>query len=125
MRLRRSVSLTVILAIAVVIAINWQAILLGGSMILAESRPALLADANWNDPSTAKNFNARFAPGTKSNELVAWLRGNDFEIQAGKGRAERKVSSLPCNERVVVSWQSDAGGRIAERRAIVTESGCL
>lgn len=94
-------------------------------MFLADSRPTLLADAKWNDPSTAQNFNARFAPGTESDELVAWLRGNDFEVQADKGRAERKVSSLPCNERVVVSWQSDAGGRIAERRATVTESGCL
>lgn len=124
MTLPRFVSSVVFVALAAALLLNWQTILLSGSILLSDTRPALLADAKWNDPATARKFNSRFVTGTASAELVEWLRQNDFQVRADQGRAERKISSLPCNERVVVTWRSDSG-RLAERRATVTESGCL
>ena len=107
------------------VALNWPRILFGTAELLAEKRPVLLADAQWNDQSSARLFKTRFAPGTATTKLVEWLEQQDFSINADKFAAERKVFSFPCTERVTVSWSSDRDGRLATAEAKVQEAGCL
>jgi hypothetical protein len=125
MPLRRSIALVAILGIGAFVAIYWQSIFLGVAMLSSDSRPALLADAEWNSPSSARDFNARFVAGKRSDDLIDWLKQNDFAIDSGNGHAERTMQSLPCNERLTVNWQSDAAGRLISAKAVIFEAGCL
>jgi hypothetical protein len=122
---RRFIILAAVLGIGIVAAMNLRGILLGAAMLSDDSRPALLTNARWNDPASAHKFNSTFSPGTSVDELIGWLKQNGFTLTSGKGHAERQLKSLPCNERLVVEWQSDNQSRIVVASAAVSESGCL
>jgi hypothetical protein len=109
---------------AVLIALYWQEILLSLAMSTAESRPSLLVNARWNDAESPPAFRSTFPSGKPEQELLDWLKANEFEVHAERGMAQRTIRSLPCNERVVVNWRS-AGGRLSETKATVREAGCL
>lgn len=95
------------------------------AFLTAEQRPALLKDAGWNDPASAKAFGNRFHAGVPEAELLAWLADQDFEIDRGRRTADRAIGGLPCNERAFVTWTVDAGSRLANAEAILSEAGCL
>jgi hypothetical protein len=115
---------TVVILVAVV-ALNWQVVGLGLAAYLAERRPALLADAEWDKPATARTFLSRFGPGTSEGELLEWLNSNDFTVDRDSGRANRLISSLPCNERVEITWSKAPGDAIVSAEARVSQAGCL
>jgi hypothetical protein len=113
-------------AVLILLAIlNWEGVMLGIAVSSSEGRPPLLADAEWDDPNTAHEFNARFPLGAPEPELLAWLNDNEFEIDAELGRAERRVSIGICNEDVRVVWSTDQAGRLEFSEATVSEAGCL
>lgn len=116
---------TTVVILGAVVALNWQGIALGVAVHFAERRPALLADAEWNQPVTARSFLSRFQPGTSEAELLEWLNSNDFSVDRDSGRADRLIRSLPCNERVEVRWSSAPGDAIASAEARISEAGCL
>ena len=109
--------------IAIVIA-SWEPLTLGSAIATAERRPALLADADWHDPASARLFDARFRAGTPTADLLRWLTNERFVISAQRSHAERRLASLPCNERIAIDWK-DGGGRLASASARVQEAGCL
>jgi hypothetical protein len=104
---------------------NWRTVVSLLAFGMAERRPELLADARWHVPSSAVNFDKRFGHGAGEGALISWLRANRFQIDRSDGRAQRLVSSLPCNERIYVNWSTDQTGRIREATAAVEEAGCL
>jgi hypothetical protein len=105
-------------------AANWQTVMLGVAMLMAEGRPALLSDAAWNDPASARRFNSRFHSGVPESELVAWLNRNKFTTGV-PGHASRSIASLPCNEQAEIAWSSRSDGTIAAASARLSEAGCL
>jgi hypothetical protein len=98
-------------------------------MLIAERRPALLADAMWKEPASARMFLARFADGVQESELIEWLESNEFTIDRDYGRghgvATRRVYGFPCNEGIKVSWSRRPDGTIADAEVLVSEKGCL
>ncbi|MES2441633.1 MAG: hypothetical protein V4574_02290 [Pseudomonadota bacterium] len=122
---RRYLFLLLAAALLVVLALSWRQILFGYAMLAAERRPALIADAARERPESAVAFGRRFARGVAEAELLGWLRENGFSIYPRQHRAERLVLSLPCNENIVVTWSSDAAGRLERAAATVREAGCL
>ena len=116
---------TTVLILGTVVALNWQSVALGLAVSLSERRPALLADAKWNQPATARSFLSRFRPGTKESALLEWLNSNDFTVDRDSGRANRLISSLPCNERVEITWSKASDDAIVNAEARVSEAGCL
>ena len=113
-----------LVALLLLAAWNWQGILLGLAVASAEKRPALLDDADWEKPASARQFNARFVSGAPESALLDWLSANRFEVHRKDGRAERRVRSLPCNERIEISWTAKAK-RLTAVSAMVREAGCL
>jgi hypothetical protein len=111
--------------VGTIVALNWQWFSLTAAFVLAERRPALLVDAQWNDPTSAQRFSNRFRPGTSEGELLAWLETNEFTVDLGAGQAARLIHSLPCNERVEINWSKTSGDTIASAEARVYEAGCL
>jgi hypothetical protein len=110
------------LAVTVLVALTWDRLALGVAMALSESRPALLRDAEWGKPAPA--FHQLFKDGTPEADLLHWLDANHFEIDGRVPSASRRIRSLPCNERVRVSWAA-TNGTIRDSRAVVSEAGCL
>lgn len=108
----------------VLVAFNFDALMLGAAVLFGDKRPALLRDARWDDPSSAKQFNQRFVAGTDEALLLEWLQANRFVVSAARGHADRLIESLPCGEVVGVSWRSDEG-KLVDAAATVTEAGCL
>ncbi len=104
---------------------NWQGLLLGYAMLTDEERPALLDDARWNDPGSARKFNARFGKGAPESDLIDWLADNDFVRAADTRSAQRNIRSLPCNENITISWNADARHSLTLATARVQQSGCL
>lgn len=111
--------------VGIVVALNWQWFSFAVAVVLAERRPALLADAQWDDPASARRFSNRFRPGASEPELLAWLETNDFTIDRGAGRASRLIRGLPCNESVEISWSKASDDVIGDAQARVSEAGCL
>ncbi|MBS7671440.1 hypothetical protein [Croceicoccus gelatinilyticus] len=109
------------IALALLIAMTWQNIMLGIGFALADKRPALLGDARWDTPVLA--FQQRFDEGTPEADLLRWLDDNKFE-DVHRGGASRTIHGLPCQERVEVRW-SAIDGVIIESSAVVSEEGCL
>ena len=111
--------------LVVVTALNFQSIMLAIAFSTAEGRPALLSDAGWGKPTTARKFAHRFAPGAAESDLLEWLDANRFAIDHANRSADRRISSLPCNEDVRVTWSADAAGKLKTADAEVSEAGCL
>ena len=112
-------------AALLVLALNRESLGLGLAAARAEQRPELLRDATWERPDSAKAFSRRFRPGTRAADLIAWLRANDFEIDAQKGSASKRVAGFPCSEEIEIGWRTHPSGLLGSARAEVREAGCL
>ena len=108
----------------VLVAFSFDALILGAAVLFGDKRPALLRDARWDEPDSAKQFNQRFVAGTEEALLVDWLQNNRFAVDQTQRRADRLVESLPCGELVEVSWQAREG-KLLDAAATVAEAGCL
>lgn len=113
-----------IFVLVVVLALTWQRLALGLAFASAERRPSLLKDAQWKKPDSASAFRIRFPSGSQEADLLQWLAANHFKIDGRAQNASRIIHSLPCNERVEVTWAA-SDGIIRDTRAVVSESGCL
>jgi hypothetical protein len=120
--LKRSLPVLALAVAALLVALNWNGSAFSAAGAGPERRPALLSDAEWGQPAPA--FGTRFAPGTSEAELLRWLDDNRFEIHEAARRAYLRLPSLPCNERIDVSWTA-SNGALGESSAIVSEAGCL
>lgn len=114
-----------VVALGALAALNWQTVTFSWAIASAERRPALLADAEWNEPATARRFLNRFQPGTNENELLEWLESNKFDVDRNAGHATKLISSLPCNERVEIKWSRRPNNTLDNVDARVSEAGCL
>ncbi len=110
---------------AVFLIVNWQTVYLVFALIFSDKRPALLRDADWDDPASAVRFRARFAAGTPEQALVTWLEKNRFVIDARARKAQRPVEGLPCNEDIAVEWSVDTQARLTRADAVVHQIACL
>ena len=117
-------AIVIIVAVAVVY-VSRQGVGSGIAMSAFDGRPELLSDAEWGKSGSARRFEQRFSPGSREADLLAWLEGNHFAVDRRSGRANRRVESLPCNERIEVAWAANPAGRIARATALVSEAGCL
>ena len=115
-------SLLAALAVLVLAALSWDGLRFGLAVASSESRPSLLDEAEWGKPVPA--FRKRFGAGTAEAGMLHWLADNDFEVDRRAGSGTRIIRSLPCNERVLVSWVA-TDGIISESNAVVSEAGCL
>ena len=106
------------------VVFNFEALMLGAAVWFGDKRPALLRDARWDDPGSAKQFNRRFSAGADEAVLLDWLQNNRFDVDQAHKRADRLVESLPCGEFVEVSWRAGEG-KLVGAAATVTEAGCL
>jgi hypothetical protein len=113
----------IVLVVSTIIALNWQWFSFAAAVAFAERRPALLADAQWDEP--ARRFSVRFRPGASEAELLGWLESNEFAIDRGTGHASRLIRGLPCNEAVDVRWSKNSGDMLTSAEARVSEAGCL
>jgi hypothetical protein len=102
-----------------------NAVGLGLAVSTAETRPALLRDAEWEKPGSARLFARQFHSGTPAAELLSWLRENGFTIDRAAAHASRTIGGLPCAERIDIDWRTDGGGRLTGATAMVREAGCL
>lgn len=118
-------SLAALSTLTLVAAANWQSLSLGLAVARSETRPALLRNAKWNEPDSAREFQARFTPGSPEARLRAWLLANDFEIDDANRRASKRIRATPCNEHVAIEWTRGNDATIGNARATVSESGCL
>jgi hypothetical protein len=125
--MKRRTVMVLTLGAALLLAIIFLAdrVSLASAAVSSERRPALLADARWNDPNSAQALYRRFPVGAPSGELVYWLRKNGFTIDLSGKHAQRRIQGLPCNELVKVSWREDQQARLAQLEATVSEAGCL
>lgn len=114
--------LLIVSAILLLVALTWKRLIFAFAVGSSESRPALLHDAQWGKPDPA--FSQRFRNGTSEAQLLQWLAANSFDISGRTQSASRTVHSLPCNERVAVSWKAK-NGTIQESNAVVSDGGCL
>ena len=94
-------------------------------MLLSEKRPRLLDDAAWDHPESARQFQARFAPGTSERDLLEWLGDYDFTVDRASRTATHRVQGLPCNEIIEVTWHVTNKAVMRDAQAVVHESGCL
>lgn len=115
---------TVALAAALLLVANWQWAAFASAVATSERRPALLADAEWRKPASARMFNARFAPGASAGDLLTWLTDERFTIDRSTDSARLSIDSFPCNERVAINWTATAGGILKTAQATVFEAGC-
>lgn len=113
------------LALGLLVALNWQGVMLAFAITTGETRPSLLADAEWNKPQSAVGFNRRFRAGSQESDLLAWLQNNGFATDRDNRSASRTVKSLPCNETVEVTWRAASSGALNGAQATVKEAGCL
>lgn len=109
---------TAALLLGVVLALNWKT-------LTAERRPTLLADAQWDEPATARAFLARFPRGSNEGGLLQWLQSNHFIVDRRAGRATRLVHSVPCEEDVEIAWTRESANTIGSAEARVSDAGCL
>ena len=115
---------TAVVALAAFAALNWQSLLLASAVVTSDQRPALLSDAEWSKPETARAFRQRFHAGVPESDLLTWLRTNGFQVDIAARRAFLMVKGVPCAEQASVAWVA-AKGKISRSEAVVTEAGCL
>jgi hypothetical protein len=116
------------IAISLVVAValaNREGLLFASAVASSESRPALLDDAEWNRPETARAFGREFTRGTPEPALLRWLQANAFVIDPAARTARRRIKGLPCNEMIDIAWSVGSAGRIEAASATVREAGCL
>lgn len=121
---RKRVQVTVGVILAGALILNWQSLLFASAAATSDKRPALLRDADWNHPATARAFQQRFRRGSSEAILLEWLRSEAFTIDGRAHEATRKIGGLPCDENVTVTWVANRG-IISKADASVTEAGCL
>jgi hypothetical protein len=114
----------VLLASCGLAALNWQSLFFASAVASSGQRPALLRDAEWDKPETAKDFRQRFASGSSEEALLQWLHAESFHIDRQAQRATLKINGVPCSETAAVTWKSK-GGTIKAADANVSEAGCL
>lgn len=114
----------ILAAVAILAVLNWQSVVFTVAILASERRPALLNDAAWDSPASARKFNQRFPAGTPESQLTDWLTRHDFKLGPA-GHAERAISGLPCNEDVSIDWRSDDSGRLVRATATVRQIACL
>lgn len=119
------VSIAVLGVLGTLIYVNRETVGLFVAIAFSESRPDLLRDAEWGKQGSARLFERQFRRGTPATELLSWLSASRFTVDQSGARASRTVASLPCNERIDVTWTADAGGRLTSATAVVHEAGCL
>ena len=112
------------LALLLFIALAWQRIARAIAFASADTRPALLRDAQWGKPETAVAFQQRFGRGSSEADLVRWLESNRFQVDQSTRHASLRVEGAPCAENIAVSWNA-TGGNVDASRAVVSEAGCL
>lgn len=103
--------------------VRWP-LALGFAALTSEHRPELMTEAS-QDPAMAAAFNASFRPGTDEAGLVAWLGENRFSVDTGRGRAVKRLESIPCNETLLVEWRRDSRGKLTSAKATVPSMTCL
>ncbi|MGC1468915.1 MAG: hypothetical protein WA793_05990 [Sphingorhabdus sp.] len=109
----------------ILVALNWQSIMFAFAAAMAEKRPALLVDAKWNDPSSARSFAKKFPIGRPEEELRSWLDENGFVVDDRRMTASRTLKGLPCNEEIFISWTIDSSAKLLAAGVRVSEAGCL
>jgi hypothetical protein len=122
---KSEILLAAVAVISLVLLFNINTILLLAAVVFSEKRPALLRDAEWNNPDTALRFNDKFAPGVPEEDLVEWLDRNRFAVDRTERRAERQIAGLPCNETIRITWKAEEPGKLRDAEATVSEAGCL
>ncbi|NIJ21291.1 hypothetical protein FHS95_002994 [Sphingomonas naasensis] len=125
MRRRWRIVLIATGAVAALACLNRDVLLFAVAVSASETRPALLADAQWNSPDSARDFRRRFHAGVAESELTRWLQDHGFALDPVARKAGRKVESLPCNARIAIDWSVDPGGRLVSTNANVAEASCL
>lgn len=125
MTITARIAIVTFAVVAVAAVIFWQQLLFAVAVLLADKRPSLLADAEWQRPAMARMFKARFASGTSEADLIKWLQAHRFNVNLVDKRAVRHVASLPCNEDIQVTWTLAVPGKLKGVDAIITEAGCL
>ena len=108
-----------------IVALNWQWFTFAVAVVFAERRPALLADAQWDEPASARRFSNRFRAGASEAELLEWLESSEFTVDGDTGQASRLIRGLPCNEAIEIRWSKTSGDVLASAEARVSEAGCL
>jgi hypothetical protein len=116
---------TAVVALIAWLVINWHWLIVSFVILTAEGRPALLRDAEWDEPASAVQFMNRFPPRSSETELLEWLESNDFEIYVARGQAYKSVLSGPCGENIDVEWTRQSSGVIESAQVEVREAGCL
>lgn len=111
--------------LGVLVLLNWQRVAFGLAVLFAEQRPDLLKDAHWDDPASAKAFNARFPAGSLTSALEDWLAENKFEIDASGQRADTLIEGFPCMEIIEVTWASTPEGKLREAKVTIPPGSCL
>lgn len=112
-------------ALLLVLTLNRESLGFGFAAAQAEQRPELLRDAEWERPDSAKAFSRRFRQGVPAADLIAWLRANEFEIDAQNGGARKRIAGFPCSEEIQIGWSIRPTGLLGSARAEVREAGCL
>lgn len=119
------VAVAVLLLLSPIILLNLQGISFAIAYLMSEQRPELLRDAGWNDPASAKAFNARFPAGSPTSELESWLKANRFEIDPAARTARFYRSAFPCAEIIEVTWSTTPDGKLTEATALIPPGGCI
>lgn len=111
--------------VVLIIALNFQSLMFGSAALISEQRPRLLYDADWGQPNSARQFQARFRPGTPEDELLEWLAQYNFPTDRATRTATHRVEGFPCNELIDVTWHVTNNAIITNAQAVVHEGGCL
>lgn len=111
--------------IGLVVVQNAQWFRFAFAAAFSERRPALLADAGWDAPASARRFSNRFQGGVREKELLDWLEANAFSIDREAGVATRVLHGFPCTEAIQIRWSKTSADVLAGAEAEVSEAGCL
>lgn len=121
----------ILIAAASVIAIGGlvlaalPAIGLGIAASTAEQPPEILLDIDAFERDASQGFAALFAGGSSEQDLLEWLREEDFEITSSQNHATRTYTGMPCTRTYRVTWVSEAGLLTLPAKAELVQYGCL
>jgi hypothetical protein len=121
----------ILIAVVSVIAVGGlvlaalPAIGLGIAASTAEKPPEVLLDTNAFEQKTSRDFAAAFPEGSAEQELLGWLRDQDFEIIPDRNTATRTYTGVPCTRTYRVTWVSETGLLTAAAEAELVQLGCL
>ncbi|MCY7399132.1 MAG: hypothetical protein LH466_09900 [Sphingomonas bacterium] len=86
-------------ALATLMALNWQSLLMATAVATSDKRPDLLSDAEWGKPETSRAFGRRFHAGVPEADLLSWLHANGFDVDQMAQRAKLTLRGVPCAEK--------------------------